>query len=50
MSDHKRSISEAQNNTNTQNAKANSNFMSTTKREDFWVNDMKAPYTHPTNF
>ena len=24
--------------------------MSTTKREDFWVNKIETPYTHPTNF
>lgn len=52
LTDHKRSLSEAGNNVqgiNQQN-KANSNFMSTTKREDFWVNDINTPYTHPTNF
>ena len=30
--------------------KANNNFLSTTKREDFWVNNINTPYTHPTNF
>jgi len=53
LSDHKRSISEAAGNFSTTNNnanKANSNFLSTTKREDFWVNRIDAPYTHPTNF
>lgn len=26
------------------------NFLSTTKREDFWVNDIRSPFVHPTNF
>lgn len=54
LSDHKRSLSETGNNTSgiTQPAsnKNNINFLSTTKREDFWVNDINTPYTHPTNF
>ena len=30
--------------------KGNQNFLSTTKREDHWINRIDAPYTHPTNF
>lgn len=52
LSDHKRSMSETNNNTSVINkgANGNSNFLSTTKREDFWVNSITTPYTHPTNF
>lgn len=39
LNDHKRSMTDAGNNsTINQTNKANSNFLSTTKREDFWVN------------
>lgn len=28
----------------------NTNFLTNTKREDFWVNQIETPYTHPTRF
>lgn len=44
--DHRRSSSDS----GAPNGKGNQNFLSTTKREDHWINRMDAPYTHPTNF
>lgn len=53
MSDHRKSVSEGTANTPGATQKNNntaSNFLSTTKREDFWKNSMQTPFTKPTSF
>lgn len=49
LGNHQRSLSDSGMGNNNNNQK-NNNFLSTTKRDDYWVNDIKTPFTHPTNF
>ena len=51
VSEHKRSNSEIMNSTagTVNGQKANLNFLSSTKREDFWINQITTPFTHPTH-
>ena len=46
--DHKKSLSDVNSLSNLKGGPTN-NFMSTTKRDDFWKNKIETPYTRATN-